>query len=322
MITYNGIDFGEIKMNERIIYLGTPAMSAYVLEGLVKNGFNIVAVITKEDKVRGRNNKVEESDVAKKARELSLPVLKPHKIKDVYEEIKAYSPDLLLTFAYGQIIPDNVLALSRYKPLNLHASLLPLYRGAAPIQYALRDGREETGVSLMEMIHEMDGGDVYKKEIIKIDRSDNYTSLCKKVQETSLKVATDNLPKYFEGKLVGVKQDESKKTFCPSIKKEEEHLDLALDKVSFVDQIRSLSLTPGGHLYLNDEIIKIYEAEVYSDDIKAPVGTIVLAKKKDIILQLKDGQIKINLLQRPGKKMMTASDFNNGVRDFQGKILR
>lgn len=310
-------------MNERIIFLGTPAISAHVLEGLVKAGMNIVGVITKEDKVRGRNNKIEESPVALKAHELGLPLHKPHKLNTDFAFIKEKKPDLLLTFAYGQIISDEILALGSYKPLNLHASLLPKYRGAAPIQYALRNGDKETGVSLMEMVHALDAGDVYAVKKLVIDPKDNYTTLADKLSEVSLQLALEALPKYFRGELTPVKQDESKVSYCPTIKKEEEHLNLSLGCEEFINQMRSLSYTPGGYLLRPDgEILKIFTAEKVNGELKASVGTVVLAKKKQILLQLKDGQVALEELQRPGKKIMKAVDFNNGVHDLEGSVLK
>ncbi len=305
----------------RIVYLGTPEISATVLKGLVENGFNIVGVITKEDKIRGRNNKVEESPVAKMAHELSLPLHKPHRLNKDFDILKEWKPDLLLTFAYGQIISDEILSMATYKPLNLHASLLPKYRGAAPIQYALRNGDKETGVSLMEMVHALDAGDVYSRIITEIHPDDNYTTLSNRLAIDALKLAVEALPKYFNHELVGIKQDESLVSVCPTIKKEEEHLNLYSDPTSFINQVRSLSLTPGGYLLLDDEIIKIYSAS-YCNDNPGEVGKIILAHKKQIILQLEKGQVYLNLLQRPGKKMMSASDFNNGVHNFEGSILK
>ena len=309
-------------IEKRIVFLGTPEISADLLKGMVEQGFHIVGVVTKEDKVRGRNNKMEESPVAKMARELNIPVHKPHRLNKDFDFIKALEPDLLLTFAYGQLISDEVLALSKEKPLNVHASLLPKYRGAAPIQYALRDGEEKTGVSLMEMVHEMDAGDVYAVKELTINMEDNYTSLASRLSKLALSLVTESLPLYFEHQLVSVKQDPTKVTFCPSIKKEEEHLNLSLAPQNFVNQVRSLSLTPGGYLLEGEQILKVYQARVYSDEVSAEKGTIVLAKKKQIILQLENGQVALEMLQRPGKKIMSAQDFNNGVRNFEGTILK
>ena len=308
--------------DKRIIFLGTPEISAYVLKGLVDNGFNVVGVVTKEDKIRSRNKKLEESEVAKMAHELSIPVHKPHRLNKDFQFIKDLHPDLLLTFAYGQLISDEILALGTYKPLNLHGSILPKYRGAAPMQYALRNGDTKTGVSLMEMVHEMDAGDVYAIKEFPLDICDNYTTTCDKMKVAALELAIEALPLYFENKLEGKKQNEDEATFCPTIKKEEEHLKLDQSPAEFINQVRSLSLTPGGYLLEDDENIKIYEASYYNNKEEAELGTIILAHKKNIILQVKGGQVLIKSLQRPGKKIMTASDFNNGVHNFEGTILK
>lgn len=307
--------------NERIIFLGTPELAAFCLKGMVEAGFNIVGVVTKEDKIRGRNNTVEESPVAKVAHELNLPLHKPHRLNKDFQFLVDLKPDLLLTFAYGQLISDEILALGKFKPLNLHGSLLPKYRGAAPMQYALYNGDKETGVSLMEMVHEMDAGDVYAVKKFPLDITDNYTSLTEKMGRCGLELAIEALPKYFAGELTPIPQDTNKVTFTHMISKEQEHLDLMKTPEEFVNQVRSLSLTPGGYLLWNEQILKIYAAEVFSDKEEGEVGSVILAHKKQIILQVNHGQVKLTLLQRPGKKMMSASDFNNGVHDFQGVIL-
>jgi methionyl-tRNA formyltransferase len=308
--------------NHRIVFLGTPAMSSFVLEGLVKAGFNIVGVITRADKPQGREMKLKPSPVGQKAEELGLKVFKPVKLNKEYMFLDDLKPDLLLTFAYGQIISTTVLAYGHYKPLNLHGSLLPKYRGAAPIQYALLNGEKETGISLMEMVKEMDAGDVYAVEKIAISPDDNYTSLCLKMQEAALKTACTYLPLYFENKLVPVPQDSSLVTFCPSIKKEEEHLMLAKDPVSFSNQVRSLAETPGGYLFWNEQILKIYKAVPYDEKEDGEIGTIVKARKNEILLQVKGGKVNLLMLQKPGKRAMSNIDFNNGTRNFEGTVLK
>lgn len=308
--------------NERIIFLGTPKIAADFLKDFINCGFNVVGVITKEDKVRGRNNKVEESDVAKIAHEFNIPLHKPHKLNNDYKFIEDLNPDLLLTFAYGQILSEKVLSLGKYKPLNLHGSLLPKYRGASPIQCAIRNGDKITGISLMEMVKEMDKGDIYSEVEVDIDENDNYTTLNDKLSQAALTLVKQALPLYFANKLFGIKQDDNLASYCTMIKKEDEHLNLELTCYDFINQIRSLSFTPGGYLLLNDENIKIYEAKKFSDNVNCEVGKIVLAKKKNIILQLKDGQINLLTLQRPGKKIMSAVDFNNGYKNLEGQILK
>ncbi len=308
--------------DKRIIFLGTPAIASKCLKGMIEYGFNIVGVITKEDKIRGRNNEVEPSDVAKVAMEYNIPLHKPNKLNKDFKFVEDLKPDLLLTFAYGQMISDEVLSLSKYKPLNLHASLLPKYRGAAPIQYALRNGDKETGVSLMEMIHEMDAGDVYAVNKVEITSDDNYTSLADKLSDAGLKLVKEKLPEYFDNKLVGVKQDVNLVSLCPTIKKEEEILKLDSTPNDFINQVRSLSETPGGYLFNKKEILKIYKANYYSDRVEKDIGALIRPSKKELVLQLSSGQVKIEELQRPGKKKMRAIDFLNGVKNIDEIILK
>lgn len=308
-------------MDQRIVFLGTPEISAYVLEGLVQNGFNIVGVVTAEDKVRGRNGKVEESPVAKVARKYKLPLHKPHRLNKEPDFVRDLNPDLLLTFAFGQILSDAVLALSKYKPLNLHGSLLPKYRGCSPMQTALLNGEEKTGVSLMEMVHEMDAGAVYAVEEIPLTKEDNYTSLCDKMQRTALKLTLEALPLYFENKLEPVNQVESEATFTKMITKEDQHLSFSVTPSEFIRRVKALSLKPGAYAMYGEEILKIYDA--VEDTSDAPVGEegeIVVARKNNLIVSVKGGNVKILSLQRPGKKIMSAADFINGMKN-KGKVV-
>ena len=308
-------------MNEKIVFLGTPSMSAYVLEGMINAGFNIVAVISQEDKEVGRKKVLTPSKVSEVALKYGIPLYRPHKLNKEYDFLVDLKPDLLLTFAYGQIISTKVLALSRFKPLNLHASLLPKYRGAAPIQYALRNGEKKTGISLMEMVKEMDAGDVYAKEEIAIDEEDNYSSLCEKIQILALDMAKKYLPLYFDNKLEPVKQDESLVTFCPSIKREEEKLDLNLCAEDFVNYVRSLADNVGAYLMLDGEIFKIFKAKKVNSILDHEVGVIVKAYKKELLLQLKDGQVNLLKVQKQGKKVVSNVDFINGNKNVEGKKL-
>lgn len=307
---------------KKIVFLGTPSISAFLLEGMIKAGFNIVGVITQEDKPKGRSMKMSQSPVSKVAKMYGIKLFKPHRLNKDHDFLNELDPDLLLTFAYGQIISEKVLSFSKLPPLNFHASLLPKYRGAAPIQYALRNGDSQTGISLMEMVKAMDAGRVFAQDKIQIGSDDNYSSMCVKMQELALEMAKKYLPLYFENKLVGVQQDDSEVTFCPSIKKEEEHLNLNQNPTSFTNQVRSLADTPGGFVYFKDDIIKIYQVQEYDDTTNYAIGEVVLARKKMIVIQVDGGTVRVLRIQKPGKRIMSASDFNNGMRDFQGSVLK
>ncbi len=309
-------------MRERIVFLGTPEISAYLLEDMIKKGFNIVGVVSKEDKQGKRGNKLVPSSVSEVAMKYNIPLHRPVKLNKDYEFVEKLEPDLLLTFAYGQILSSKVLALGKYRPLNVHASLLPKYRGSNPIQYALRNGDKVTGITLMEMVKECDAGNYFAQVEIPIDDKDNLTSMEDKIKVYACELIEKYLPLYFENKLEEKVQDPTQVTFTKMLTKEEEHLSLDLGCVDFVNFVRSLAYDIGGYLDFNGENLKIFAATVVNDKVEAEVGKIILAKKKNIILQLKDGQVNIDLLQRPGKKMMATCDFNNGNRDLEGAILK
>jgi len=308
--------------NMKIVFLGTPSISAFLLEGMINAGFNIVGVITQEDKPKGRSMKLAESPVSRMANKFGLKLFKPHRLNKEHDFLDELDPDLLVTFAYGQIISTKVLAYSKLPPLNFHASLLPKYRGAAPIQYALKDGESRTGITLMEMVKAMDAGRIFAQDTINIESKDNYSSMCIKMQDLALKMAENYLPLYFENELPGVQQDESKVTFCPSIKKEEEHLDVNLSPVEFTNLVRSLADVPGGYVNYNDSILKIFETEPFDSTMEFEVGTVAKAKKKMIVLQVNGGTVLIKRIQKPGKRIMEAADFNNGMHDFEGALLK
>ena len=172
--------------DKKIVFLGTPEIAAIFLEGILKKGANISLVVTKPDRVRERNNKVVESEVSLIAKKYNIDVFKPENINEDFSMIKDINPDLILTFAFGQILSSNVLSLSKYKPLNIHGSLLPKYRGASPIQQALKNGDDITGVSIIEMVPKMDAGPIYAKKEIMVELKDNYTTLSEKVANCSI----------------------------------------------------------------------------------------------------------------------------------------
>lgn len=296
----------------KVIYLGTPAMSAELLEKIILwNQVEIIGAVTQPDNPYGKKDN-KESPVSKICSKYNIPCHKPIKLNKDYGFIEELKPDLILTFAYGQIVSEKVLNLSKYKALNIHGSILPKYRGAAPIQYALLNGEKESGATLMAMEKTMDSGDIYGIEKFDIDINDNYSSLCKKMVEAGFKVFKDNILKFFANEITPIKQDESLVTFAPSIKSEAEHINLSLNCNEIINYIRALSYTPGAYLYLNGEKVKIYKAHLLNNKVDDEVGKVILAKKESIVLQLKDGQILIDELQRPGKKILSAKDFNNG----------
>lgn len=312
---FNSID--QIK----IVYMGTPSISSKVLEGLINNNFNIVALVTNEDKAVGRKKILEPTPCKKVALKHGIKVFQPHRIKDDYSFLKEIDFDLILTMAYGQIVPTGVLECPKIGCLNLHGSILPKYRGAAPIQRAIMNGDKTTGITLMEMVEKMDVGRMYDKEEVIIEDNDNYSSICDKLSLASIKVATRSILDYANGELPGVEQDESEATFANKIKPEDEHLPIKeLNCKQFNDYVRGLSLTPGAYSIIDNLKFKIFASHTFSKEIKGEVGQIVLMKK-GVYVQLKDGIVLLDKVQLEGKKEMDGLSFSNGSHYLEGKVL-
>lgn len=309
-------------IDKRIIFIGTPEISATVLEGLISSGYNVVALIAQPDRPVGRKKILEPVPTKVVALNHNIPVFQPVKIRKEYEFVRELNPDVIITLAYGQIVPQGLLDIPVHGCINLHGSLLPKYRGAAPIQYALMNNEVETGMTFMKMVKEMDAGEMYDVEKVAISPLDNSTSLFKKMGDAALKLILRALPLYLEGKLPGVPQDESLVTFAPSIKPEEEKLDLNKSKEQLFGLIRALSDVPGAYLYLDELKFKIYQSEIISDEIIGEVGEIVKADKRGLYLQTSNGLLSLISVQLEGKKRMDYMSFINGQPHLLGKKLR
>ena len=305
----------------KILYLGTPEISAEVLSYLLEHGANIIAVVSNEDKPVGRKGILTATPVKAVALAHGIPVFQPAKIRLDHAFLDELDFEIMLTMAYGQILPVEVLNKARVKALNLHGSLLPKYRGAAPIQRAIMNGDKESGVTLMEMVQAMDAGRMYAKKVVSIEEKDNYTSLCKKISNAAGELAIEALLDVANGVNQGIEQNESEVTFAAKILPEEEKLDLEMSVPSLLNAIRGLSLVPGAYLFLDDLKLKVFEAHYVSNEVKGQLGEI-LGVKKGVFVQGKDGVFCLDQVQLAGKKPMDAASFANGMRDLLGKILR
>ena len=303
----------------RILYMGTPEMSAQVLEELIYDGLNIVGVVAQEDQQVGRKAIITEVPTKVVAKAHNIPVYQPHKIRLDYEFVKDINPDLILTMAYGQIVPQGLLDIPKMGALNLHGSILPKYRGAAPIQRAIMNGETETGVTLMEMVDKMDAGRMFGVVKCDIFPEDNYTSLCEKIVICCIRAVRNYLPKYISGELKGEEQDESKVTFADKIKPETEKLSLEYDVNQFVNYVRGMSEEPGAYVLLDGQKFKIFRAERSNQSINGPIGTLLI--NKNVYLKLKDGVIELKEVQMSGKKKMDGKSFANGSKHLDGKIV-
>ena len=307
------------KLNEyRIVFMGTPEIAARVFENLINFGLNFVGLIAQEDKPVGRKGILEPVATKVVAQKYNIPVFQPHRIRKEYEFLYDLKPDLILTMAYGQIVPQAVLDVPPCGCLNLHGSLLPKYRGAAPIQRALINGDKTTGITLMEMIDKMDAGRMYAKEEVTID-DDNYSSLCLKLIDAATKVVQDNLYDYFNHKLVGALQDESEVTFADKILPSDEKLDINLNCEQFINFVNGLSFEPGGYVYINDKKLKILKAH----KVLSHLGELgQLSIKKEVVLSLVDGDIVLDVVQLEGKKRMDGKSFANGNRLLDQQFVK
>ena len=311
----------DIK-SKRIIFMGTPEISAIVLSGLISNGYNVVALIAQPDRPVGRKKVLEPVPTKVVALEHNIPVYQPVKIRKEYEFVSELHPDVIITLAYGQIVPQGLLDIPTLGCINLHGSLLPKYRGAAPIQYSLMNNDKETGMTLMKMVKEMDAGEMYATEKVEISLEDNSTSLFKKMGEAALRLILRELPKYLNCESVGVPQDESQVSFAPSIKPEEEKLDLNKSKEELFGYIRALSDYPGAYLYFGEGKLKVYRSKIISDECLGEVGEIVKADKHGLHLQTKNGVLALLEVQPEGKKRMDYLSFINGHPHLLGEKLR
>lgn len=302
-----------------ILYMGTPDLSACLLNRLLESGYRVAVVICNPDKETGRKRALTPCPVKRVALEHGIPVYSPAKIRLEHDFLHSLSADLILTFSYGQIVPKAVLDFPRFGCLNLHGSLLPAYRGAAPMQRALLNGDEKTGVTLMEMVEAMDAGRMYAKREIPLSKEDNYTSLCQKMAEAAFMVFDENILAYLNGDLPGVRQDESLVSIAKKIKPEEEKLDLADTREHLFNKIRALSFTPGAYFLLDGKKLKVLSSAI-EEEAAGELGSLRVEKKRLSVL-VGDGYLGLKTVQLEGKKAMDVVSFLQGQHGLIGKKL-
>ena len=311
-----------MKEYPRILFMGTPEIAKEILLSLIENDYNVVGVLTQKDKEVGRKRIMTPPPAKVVALEHNIPVYQVEKLRLEYQQILDLDFDLIVTCAYGQIVPTCILDKPKLGSINVHGSLLPKYRGASPIQTSLINGDKVTGVTIMEMIDKMDAGKMFAKKEVIIDEDDNYTSLTKKITDAGKSCLIEMLPSYIEGKIKGEEQDETLVSFCHKIKKEDEKLSLNYTCDEFVNYVRGLSETPGGYLLYNEQILKIFKAKKINNKTSNEVGKIVNADKTGLTLQLKDGQVNLLELQKQGKSKMDYKSFVNGDKNILNSYLK
>ena len=307
------------KSNARIVFMGTPEIAAVTLRGLVEDGFDVVGVITNPDKPTGRKKLLTPSPVKAVALEYGIPVFQPARIRLEYDFLYELKPDVIVTLAYGQIVPKGVLDAPTKGCVNLHGSLLPKYRGAAPMQHAILNGEKETGVTLMEMVEAMDAGRMFDRVSFPIEEDDDYGSVYAKMSVAARDLILKDLIPYLNDQLPGIPQDEDLVTVASKIKPEDEHLDLTLEAEAFLRLIKALSPTPGGYLLYEGTKFKILKAALLGN-ADVPSGTLVKEGKK-LCLAVSGRLLRLDLVQPEGRKPMDGPSFLNGHPDCPGKAL-
>lgn len=295
----------------KIVMMGTPKFAVKILE-MLHLKHEVLLVVTQPDKPFGRNKELMKSSVKEKAIELNLEVFQPVSLKNDYKKIIDLNPDLIVTAAYGQMLPKELL--DQIEAINVHGSLLPKYRGGAPIQYALFNGDKYSGVTIMYMAYKMDSGDIIKQESILIDDEDNYEMLSDKLSILGAKLLYLVLEDLKNQKVKRYQQDESKVTFAYTLKRIDEMLDFNQSAQDVRNKIRGLSPEPGASASIHDHMIKFYNSKI-SDiiDDKVLPGQVVETNKK-LLIKTRDELIEILEIQVPGKKRMLVKDFLNGQK--------
>lgn len=296
--------------NKKVVFMGTPLFSVPVLEMLIENT-NVVLVVTQPDSFVGRKKELKYPPVKECAIKHNIPVFQPTKIRNEYEEILKYNPDIIITCAYGQIIPSILLDTPKYKAVNVHASLLPKLRGGSPLHKCIIDGYSETGVTIMYMAPGMDDGDIITQKKINIEDSDNVGTIHDKLSIIGRDLLLLTLPSIFDGTCNRTKQDENEVTFAYNIKREEEKIDFNKTTREVFNQIRGMYPFPVAYTTLNDEIIKVCESKI-GDKTFGEVGEIIAIYENGIGVKCSDKEIIITKLKPSGKKEMQAKDFING----------
>ena len=301
--------------NLKIVYMGTPDFSVGPLKELIDNNYNVELVVTQPDKEVGRKKEIKYSKVKEFALKNNIRVFQPSKIREDYKEILSVNPDIIITCAYGQIIPKILLDYPKYKCINIHASLLPKLRGGAPIHKAIIDGYDKTGVTIMYMDEKMDSGDILYQEEVIIEDSDNAGTLFDKLSILGSKMIIKVLPNIISGNINRVKQNEDEVTYAYNITREEEKIDFNKTTKEVFNQIRGLYPWPVGYAVLDDKKVKIYNSKIGSSNKNGLSGEIINIYKDSIGVKTKDGEIIITEIQFEGKKRVLVKDYMNGLQD-------
>lgn len=305
------------KSDIKVVFMGTPDFAKESFKKLVEEKFNVVACFTNEDKPSGRGMKLKASAVKEYAIEQNIPVYQPKSVRnneEIINILKGYEPDFIAVVAYGKILPKEILDIPKYGCINVHGSLLPKYRGAAPMQWAIINGEEKTGITTMLMDVGMDTGDMLLKEEVEIKKSDNLETIHDKLMKIGANLLCETLEKMVEGCITPVKQSDEF-TIAPMITREMTKIDFNKKARDIFNFVRGLSPFPGTYMVLDDERkFKVFDVE-YSNEIcddEIENGTVILATKDKLHIKCSDGYVSINQIQPTNSKRMDVKAFFAG----------
>lgn len=314
----------NIKKDVSIVFMGTPEFAVPILEGLIDN-YKVKAVVTQPDKPVGRDGIIRKSPIKEVAEKNMILVLQPENLKEEWQLVTDLKPTLIVTCAYGQIVPRELLVYPEYGCINVHASLLPKLRGGAPIHRAIINGDKETGITIMHMNPRLDEGDMISQTKIEIEETDTASTLHDKLSILGRNLLLETLPSIIDGTAKRIPQNNDEATYAFNIKPEDEKIDFSKTKRQIYNQVRGLNSWPGAYTLLKGKRMKIYSCRltdnVYSNRFD---GEIVALYKDGIGVKVSNGEIIITELQLEGKKKMNAEDFLNGFQNKEvliGQIL-
>ena len=306
----------------RVIFMGTPDFAVPALEALAAQGYEIPLVVTKADAVSGRGKKLHACPVKEKALELGLSVISPEKLRnntEVYESIKNAAPDLIVVAAYGKILPKEVLDIPRLGCVNVHGSLLPKYRGAGPIQWAVLNDEKTTGITTMLMGEGLDTGDMLLKSETEIGENETAAELFDRLADMGAELIVETLDKLENGEITPVPQNEEEATYAPMLTKELSPIDFSKSARAVHKQICGLSDWPCATTMIGGKRIKVYRSEIVAESTDKAAGTVVNAK--DLTVACGDGMVKLTEIQAEGSKRMATADYLRGKPVTEGTVL-
>lgn len=309
--------------NINVVFMGTPTFAVPVLEKLIKET-NVILVVSQPDREKDRKGNILPTPIKKLAQENNIEVYQPQKIKESYEKITNLNPDIIITCAYGQIIPEAILNYPKYGCINVHGSLLPKLRGGAPIHHAIINGDKETGITIMYMDKLMDSGDIISQAKLPILENDNLDIVYEKMSHLGANLLIETLPSIIKGTNNRIKQNENEVTFGYNITKEEEKIDFNESCQEVHNRIRGLSSIPGAYCMLDNKRMKVYQSEITNSKSTQEAGKIIKIDKTGIYVNTSDFIIKLTDIKLEGKKRCLVKDFINGIKveEYIGKVLK